>query len=1229
MHAERIEKASQRIQEVKQHQRLQVEKQLQEKAEKERRLEEAKQRELEEKLAKEDAKRIKMEKEAEEKRIAAEKRRREQELKEDEKRRKKEEKERIKREKEEERERIRKEKEEQKRLQQEQEEAEKIKRLEEEKERLFREEAKREELLRQREKKAELNADQQNSTASRLLLKQEKNQIETEKAGLEKCSAVNKAETEICLATSNTSEIKNESKSSLDKEKGEMRPTQVHNVMSTQVHNVMPTQVHNVISADEKASNRKCSTLSAISDSRLPTELPNAETSTLTTGKSVTKAPVTQNASLVEENAEKALKINEYKNWMEERKAKVAKANQKQAPSSLKQQEPIDPRVTEAKIEERRLRWIQECTPWSQVSGRALSNTGKARKSYKRPSSAAKHQKLIEEAVILREAGEESLLQVEAVQLTDLPGCRLSTLSRCKKLQALSVTRSGISAIDSLNSAASLVYTYFGGNAIDSIDLAVHSLVHLDLSSNNLTSMRGFDGCTNLKYLDISHNKISKLSNLSCIAFLHTLKAAHNQIISTKGLGECVTLQVVDLSSNHLTSIDEVGKLCLLRKLTASQNNIMEIPRLVNCVLLESLVLEDNSISSLDGLAYFWLPTLKEVNLTQNGVSAIQPLHGCFNLRTFNLSQNQLLDYKNVVDGLKLCINLEELLLNGNPLRNADISRKSICDALPQLKRLDGEECVNSESIELQSAVLNMANSAWIEHDNLERKYQSYLSDSLAKRIVSNAELLYAVRQLPTYYELSYRLAENVRYAHEFGSNSFETPHSSPTISSKELFQTKLASVENGSHVVTAASPSAKDLFEEKLKATLESTSLKVSADNIKLFKECNSPRPHSRHSKSKDQRTPSGVSTPRSARLRSSQMLSACNGETASTTHVPMRREMIDAAVKIQAVWRGYSFRQRLARALQQVKACSEESDEDIAEVDLSSFDFNVDDGWLPPDVPHLPQEHAILPRRSIQLKIDLDAASIPNGRVAAWLSPSEGFLESAANVDPPLSSMSGEISQRSKREEMIAQDWGFKDSHTAELMMKRAKKLKYNSQRKKKLDKLGPMGRYELQRKILQNIEPAKIIAPAKKTAPKKEYFKALEDAAERRTVAKSAEKTAAIERTYEWIHTQVGSRQPGENGREERISSGESQLPYMDKRLLDGGRTQLVQSPLEIMSVSSYNGPQSADSRDRGQSNSYSSKMTAHQRQVRKQAAVTAKNTGLEGFAAWGSGKKKNAR
>lgn len=50
--------------------------------------------------------------------------------------------------------------------------------------------------------------------------------------------------------------------------------------------------------------------------------------------------------------------------------------------------------------------------------------------------------------------------QVQAVQLEELPGCTLSTLSHCKRLKALSLTRSGVCAIDSLNGATTLQYAH-------------------------------------------------------------------------------------------------------------------------------------------------------------------------------------------------------------------------------------------------------------------------------------------------------------------------------------------------------------------------------------------------------------------------------------------------------------------------------------------------------------------------------------------------------------------------------------------------------------------------------------------------------------------------------------------------------------------------------------------------------------------------------------------------
>lgn len=101
-------------------------------------------------------------------------------------------------------------------------------------------------------------------------------------------------------------------------------------------------------------------------------------------------------------------------------------------------------------------------------------------------------------------------------------------------------------------------------------------------------------------------------------------------------------------------------------------------------------------------------------------------------------------------------------------------------------------------------------------------------------RTGSNAELLTNLDDISEYYDRCYALAENIRYAHEYGSMSFDTAPTSTVQSSKKLFQSKLAG--NGSvvrdknaegHVLipteashddTDSRETAKDLFELRYK---------------------------------------------------------------------------------------------------------------------------------------------------------------------------------------------------------------------------------------------------------------------------------------------------------------------------------------------------------------------------------------------------------------------------
>lgn len=75
---------------------------------------------------------------------------------------------------------------------------------------------------------------------------------------------------------------------------------------------------------------------------------------------------------IAQEQAEKKLKAKQYKAWREERKAanssKLVNTTVASTTfSAVAKSESVDVSMLEAKIEERRLRWMQECLPWRLV----------------------------------------------------------------------------------------------------------------------------------------------------------------------------------------------------------------------------------------------------------------------------------------------------------------------------------------------------------------------------------------------------------------------------------------------------------------------------------------------------------------------------------------------------------------------------------------------------------------------------------------------------------------------------------------------------------------------------------------------------------------------------------------------------------------------------------------------------------------------------------------------
>uniref|UniRef100_A0A8C6PFF8 Leucine-rich repeats and IQ motif containing 1 n=1 Tax=Nothobranchius furzeri TaxID=105023 RepID=A0A8C6PFF8_NOTFU len=173
-------------------------------------------------------------------------------------------------------------------------------------------------------------------------------------------------------------------------------------------------------------------------------------------------------------------------------------------------------------------------------------------------------------------------------------------------------------------------------------------------------------------------------------------------------------------------------------------------------------------------------------------------------------------------------------------------------------------------------------------------------------------------------------------------------------------------------------------------------------------------------------------------------------------------------AAAVIQAFWRGFIVRRRLASALAAVMCLDDGEDDILEEVDMEEFVFDepaIEEHWKVSISDDLPPRHHIALEQSVAAKspvteLPLQGALQPPPTwipKQAWMAeqqdelelqptPAEGF-----NRSQPPGSVSAHCGL-SETSEKILEEWGFTDRRTALLMLKRAQKMK-SAKHKQKL--------------------------------------------------------------------------------------------------------------------------------------------------------------------------------
>uniref|UniRef100_A0A4W2FGK6 Leucine rich repeats and IQ motif containing 1 n=1 Tax=Bos indicus x Bos taurus TaxID=30522 RepID=A0A4W2FGK6_BOBOX len=698
-------------------------------------------------------------------------------------------------------------------------------------------------------------------------------------------------------------------------------------------------------------------------------------------------------------------------------------------------------------IEEKRLAWITSFKPWFEIfKQNQQKKIVKRRRIIKCPVNTMPPLNPLE---ILRCGPWDTLQQVATITFQDLPGCSLSTLAECPNLQFLSLRRCGLTSLHSLSNCKRLKYIDAQENHIETINCEnLENLCIVLLNKNQLTSLHGLDGCTNIQSLELSHNKITRIGGLESLKNLQQLIVDHNQLISTTGLCDTPTLMYLDCSHNHLTEVEGIEQCGLLQILKLQGNYLSELPFLGNHVLLRELHLDDNSISTVETFSSYWLPLLQILTISQNSLTKIAPLFHFVSLEKLDVSNNCLSDLTSAIKWFDACFSLHELSLTGNPLLQEINWRHSLLKILPALRILNGE-MLTSRTERHTEGHHQLELEHFLEHCQSQIREFNLLSE---KYITGDRNIftLDVAQNLCYYFKKLMTLSNECRCVHEHGDvsmtrrgeseaqqNHLPPTHSDSKQQNRVLYSSaneyKLNSpdisekwMDSGSSHSSSTNPSLcedtkernqEEIVDQKREDSKTSSFPSKRIPFIEtvrtrfLLENCQNTEHHEKimaamviqaywhgyivrrqiHFSAKLHPATIGPLTSKPNSCIENQTILK-KEKVKNTVNIQEQKEK--AAILIQAVWKGFLLRKKLTTALEAIK--NEESEEEYEEIDLEDFTFDeaaLEKEWLALDSARFPSQTLLLPNQlhwpkfSGILKYDDTSLNLPSHPAQAWL--------------------------------------------------------------------------------------------------------------------------------------------------------------------------------------------------------------------------------------------------
>lgn len=224
------------------------------------------------------------------------------------------------------------------------------------------------------------------------------------------------------------------------------------------------------------------------------------------------------------------------------------------------------------------------------------------------------------------------------------------------------------------------------------------SIVDMDLSKNNLTSLAEIGAVPGIRSLNMDDNAVTELGPLSEVAALRVLTAKNNQVGSTAGIPSGVVS--VDLLGNPVSELAGLDALAALTTLNLGGGKLTSLAGL-SAPALETLCIEQNAVASTEGIEP--AVSLVTVQARGNKIAALTGLGEAHEkLSTLDLRDNELSTIEDLqpLEAVPALVNLD---LSGNPVCKVPFYKQRVVAMLKCITQLDGDDVTREERLEAEA----------------------------------------------------------------------------------------------------------------------------------------------------------------------------------------------------------------------------------------------------------------------------------------------------------------------------------------------------------------------------------------------------------------------------------------------------------------------------------------------------------------------------------------------